>query len=99
MMAASGKPARRIAPETGLEPHFHITDCTYEVTSDGTILIADYEEVHGELRLVCYRTVMPTNLSIMASAALKTSADAYNSSIFRDFTKSGDGGDDDSGRH
>ena len=83
---AGGDPKpRRIAPETGLEPHFHINDAIFEVTSDGSILVTAYEEMHGVLKPAFHVTVMPANLLTMAQKAFKAVADAHNVKILQAF--------------
>ena len=73
-----------IAPETGLEPHFHVTHVMHEVASDGTVMIYCYEERRGELRLQYTATMMPSNLISAARAASIIAADAHN---MREFLK------------
>jgi hypothetical protein len=91
----SGGPApkKRIAPESGLEPHFHVTDATYEVAPDGTILVSCYEEIHGELRLLYFMTVTASTLAVMARKAQQIAGEAHNLAIFRDFKDDGGTGE------
>lgn len=69
---------RRYAPNTGLEPHFHITHAEFEVSPDGTITIMVYEERRDELVLRFSCTVMAQNLIRMARAASTIAAEAHN---------------------
>lgn len=84
------KPERRIIPESGLEPHFHITDVTYEILADGNLHISAYEERRGELRLQFSVTMMPANLLRAARAATAVAADAHNVAMFRDLLGNGE---------
>lgn len=90
-MGGSGpaKP-KRIAPETGLEPHFHIVDGTFEVSSDGTVLFTGYEAIRGELRVTFYVTMTPQVVLALSRSGMQTGADAHNVSVFQQFTE-GDG--------
>jgi hypothetical protein len=83
---------KKIAPESGLEPHFHVTNATYEVAPDGTILVSCYEEIRGELRLLYFMTVTPATLSVMSRSAMQIAGDAHNATMFRGFTEMEDGG-------
>lgn len=71
-----------IAPETGAEPHFHVTDAVYEIQVDGTIRVSIYEEVHGELVLRCTATVMPGNLERMSRKSGYAAAEARSQLTF-----------------
>jgi hypothetical protein len=92
-MAASNPSTKRlIAPETGLEPHVHVTDADFEVQADGTILITAYEERRGVLIPRVLHTVMPANLIRMAAKAARVGAEAHNMSLFRGYLEDENGG-------
>jgi hypothetical protein len=67
-----------IAPESGLEPAFHVTDVHFEISSDGSVLISLYEERRGELRLQATLHMMPLNVLKAARTASTIAAEAHN---------------------
>jgi hypothetical protein len=89
----SQRPKPRVyAPQSGLEPHFHITNVEYEASSDGTITVSAYEERKGELILRYTCTITATNLIRSARAASVMAADAHNISEWAKFHSEGSGG-------
>lgn len=84
-MTGNPKPTRPIAPETGREMHYHVTDGTFEIASDGTVLFTGYEDVHGQARVRFYATVTPQVLARLARIALQAAADAHNLGEFQAF--------------
>jgi hypothetical protein len=80
----SQRPKPRVyAPESGLEPHFHITHVEHEVSTDGTVTICCYEERRRELVLRYTVTMTATNLILAARSGATIGADAYNVSEFQ----------------
>ncbi len=70
--------AKKPTTETGLEPHFHITETRYEVSSDGNLIGYAYEEIRGELRLQYTVVITAANLLKAARAAMQASAETHN---------------------
>lgn len=77
--------AKKIAPETGQERHYHIMDGTFEIASDGTVLFTGYEHVRGEARVTFYATLTPSVLIRLAKIGLQAAADAHNIGEFQTF--------------
>jgi hypothetical protein len=81
---AGAKPRNQIiGPETGAEPHYHITDIVTELEEDGTITIRVYQLQRDELRLQFSVTVMAANLIRMGRAAMAAGAEGVNSDVWR----------------
>jgi hypothetical protein len=80
----SQRPKPRVyAPQSGLEPHFHVTDTEYEISSDGTVTICHYEKRRGELVLRLTMTMTATNLILACRGGSTIGADAYNIGEFQ----------------
>jgi hypothetical protein len=77
-MGSQNPKARVYAPQSGLEPHFHITHAEYEASSDGTITVCAYEERRGELILRYTCTITAPNLIRSSRAASTMAAEAHN---------------------
>jgi hypothetical protein len=79
----SQRPRPRVyAPQSGLEPHFHITSVEYEAS----ITVCAYEERKGELILRYTCTITATNLIRTARAASVMAAEAHNMSEWHKMT-------------
>jgi hypothetical protein len=77
-MGSQNPKARVYAPQSGLEPHFHITRHEYEVSPDGTVTICAYEERRGELILRYTSTMTAPNLIRSSRAGSTMAAEAHN---------------------
>jgi hypothetical protein len=65
------------APQSGLEPHFHITHAEYETREDGTICVSAFEERRGELILRYTCTITAPNLIRVSRVASSMAAEAH----------------------
>lgn len=89
-MGSGNALAKKLTVETGSEPHFHVTDGTYETAPDGTVLFTGYEEIRGELRAIFHVTLTPAVLAKLARAGQHAAADAHNLIMLQGFSDASD---------